>query len=192
MSARPGPKPGPAIPCNIEGCSRPAKTRTWCNTHYEYWRRTGKVGGPPKLTLWERFWPKVNADGVCWEWTAARPRVAHRASRIRMVDAVNEPTTPPPGRPGISPDLPTPAEALTIRPGQTLILRYDKLISSYEAEQVKGKLAERIPEVGVVIISGCQQMAIYDSGEACGACGGLLIPQPSDGYICDRCGLWQT
>lgn len=27
--------------CSIEGCERPAKARTWCNTHYERWRRHG-------------------------------------------------------------------------------------------------------------------------------------------------------
>lgn len=25
--------------CAVDGCDRPARSRGWCNTHYEYWRR---------------------------------------------------------------------------------------------------------------------------------------------------------
>lgn len=27
--------------CEIQGCTRPRRKRTWCNTHYEMWRRHG-------------------------------------------------------------------------------------------------------------------------------------------------------
>lgn len=29
--------------CSIDDCSRPLKSRGWCNTHYERWRLTGSV-----------------------------------------------------------------------------------------------------------------------------------------------------
>lgn len=32
--------------CSVVGCGRPHKTRDWCGTHYERWRRSGVVGGP--------------------------------------------------------------------------------------------------------------------------------------------------
>lgn len=39
--------------CSIDGCRRKAKTRGWCGTHYERWRRHGDTAkvfplGPPK------------------------------------------------------------------------------------------------------------------------------------------------
>jgi len=32
------------VTCAVEGCDRPRKTRGWCNTHYERWRRNGDPG----------------------------------------------------------------------------------------------------------------------------------------------------
>jgi len=63
--------------CTIEGCERPQVARSWCGRHYQRWRNHGdplftklpmKVDGTPE----ERFWPKVDADGICWEWMAAK------------------------------------------------------------------------------------------------------------------------
>lgn len=34
--------------CSVEGCQRRAKSRGWCNTHYERWRRGGSVDVHPE------------------------------------------------------------------------------------------------------------------------------------------------
>lgn len=60
--------------CKIEGCAKPRSKRGWCSMHYHRWYRygdpavvheRGAVAGPVD----ERFWSKVDAMGVCWEWT---------------------------------------------------------------------------------------------------------------------------
>jgi hypothetical protein len=62
--------PSPATPCSVEACVRAAKARGLCNRHYEHWRRKGEtVFVVP--TDEERFWPKVDRSGECWEWMAA-------------------------------------------------------------------------------------------------------------------------
>jgi hypothetical protein len=60
--------------CTIEGCERKHYGRGWCQTHYARWYKTGEIepsrpiiqNGRPED---ERFWEKVDANGVCWEWT---------------------------------------------------------------------------------------------------------------------------
>lgn len=57
--------------CSITDCTRPHKARSWCNTHYEQWRRNGDpLHQPP--TLQERFENNIqrgaNPDD-CWVWT---------------------------------------------------------------------------------------------------------------------------
>jgi hypothetical protein len=49
-----------------------------------------------------------------------------------------------------------------IKPGQTLILRYTKMIDSSSADQVKTRLATLLPGVDVVILGGVDQALIYD------------------------------
>ncbi len=64
--------------CAIEGCDKsgPLK-RGWCGMHYRRWHKYGdphvnklplRVQGTPE----ERFWPKVDAEGDCWEWLASK------------------------------------------------------------------------------------------------------------------------
>lgn len=54
--------------------------RGWCRKHYARWKRNGDprvTRRPGQFTaMWgytpaERFWAKVDASGVCWEWTAS-------------------------------------------------------------------------------------------------------------------------
>ena len=63
--------------CSIKGCERNLVARGWCGRHYQRWRTYGdplftklpmKIDGTPE----ERFWFKVDAMGVCWEWQAAK------------------------------------------------------------------------------------------------------------------------
>jgi len=37
--------------CAVEGCTQPARSRSWCEAHYTRWRRTGSTGGP---AVWDR------------------------------------------------------------------------------------------------------------------------------------------
>lgn len=67
--------------CSIPGCERKFYARGWCSLHYRRWRVHGdpmtvlkphecreiKVT-PPEI----RFWSKVDARGVCWEWLGGR------------------------------------------------------------------------------------------------------------------------
>lgn len=72
----------PPVHCSIEGCSRASIGRGWCGLHY---KRFLRVGDPlkvlkgserrtrwPKRTVSERFWAKVDKNGLngCWLWTA--------------------------------------------------------------------------------------------------------------------------
>ncbi len=60
--------------CSVDGCCKPAKSRGWCNTHYERWRINGAPTAlAPKATLEERFHSKYEVDAFgCWIWTGAR------------------------------------------------------------------------------------------------------------------------
>lgn len=63
--------------CTVDGCRSPKQTRGWCPKHYKRWRVSGSptfvknseyvIGG----TNEERFWPKVQITGFCWNWTGA-------------------------------------------------------------------------------------------------------------------------
>lgn len=62
--------------CSIDGCEKRAKTRGWCNGHYECWRRTGDPIAVRARPLAERLaaigWT-VTSTG-CWEWNGLRRR----------------------------------------------------------------------------------------------------------------------
>ncbi|MFD8144760.1 HNH endonuclease [Streptomyces sp. NPDC059708] len=60
-------------PCGVTGCQRPHRRNGLCDTHDQRMKRTGTTDDPPKQTLADRFWAKVdrNGPGDCWLWTAA-------------------------------------------------------------------------------------------------------------------------
>lgn len=70
------PQVGPAA-CSLAGCDRPYYGKGLCEAHYARSRNHGdpvahvEVGSSRRglKTEDERFWEKVNASGVCWEWT---------------------------------------------------------------------------------------------------------------------------
>lgn len=64
--------------CALPDCSSPAHGRGYCGMHYARLRRTGST---ELLTPWARFWAKVDATGICWEWTAAKTRFGYGAFR---------------------------------------------------------------------------------------------------------------
>jgi hypothetical protein len=61
-------------PCAIEDCAKPRKYRELCDTHYHRRWKTGTTDLPARPTPEDRFWRKVDAAGVCWEWTAGVDR----------------------------------------------------------------------------------------------------------------------
>ena len=63
--------------CSAEDCGRLARSRGWCGTHYERWRRNGDLELRNSLPLWDRLWAKVDASGDCWEWTAAKNHLGY-------------------------------------------------------------------------------------------------------------------
>ena len=52
--------------CDADGCQRPHKGNGLCATHLYRWRKYGFIDLP---TAEEQFWAKVDATGICWEWT---------------------------------------------------------------------------------------------------------------------------
>lgn len=58
-------------------------------------------------------------------------------------------------------DLAQPDQTAVIEPGQTLILRYTKLITKEQGEEIRKRIADRLPGVEVLIISACDQVVVY-------------------------------
>jgi hypothetical protein len=63
--------------CSVEGCTSPPRARGWCPKHWKRWRAHGDPtyakfvpirGGTDE----ERFWPKVEVTGFCWNWTGSQ------------------------------------------------------------------------------------------------------------------------
>lgn len=58
--------------CRQRGCTTKVKARGYCGSHYAQRLRTGKLKiVRPQRPDEERFWSKVDASGVCWEWTGS-------------------------------------------------------------------------------------------------------------------------
>jgi hypothetical protein len=58
-------------------------------------------------------------------------------------------------------------EALVVRPGDTLIVRCSRPLNMYQADQLKAKLAQRLPGIDVLILSSpVDQIAAYRPNEA--------------------------
>ena len=56
--------------CSEKNCERPAHSRGWCGTHYSQRRRTGRL--PPRSTVGQRLWAKVDRGEGCWIWNGAK------------------------------------------------------------------------------------------------------------------------
>lgn len=59
--------------CSVSSCPKPHRRNGLCDTHDQRLKRTGTTDDPPKQTLADRFWSKVDRRGAddCWPWTAA-------------------------------------------------------------------------------------------------------------------------
>src|SRR5580704_8040718 len=58
--------------CSVEGCDRPHEARTWCQTHYMRWYRSGDPLAARRLvrgSLAERLAAYLVPEGNCLVWT---------------------------------------------------------------------------------------------------------------------------
>ena len=60
-------------PCSVDECEMPARTRGWCNNHYERWRRHGDplAGRARYATPDESFAARTEWVAGCLVWTGA-------------------------------------------------------------------------------------------------------------------------
>jgi len=94
--------------CAVQDCERAARTRGWCQKHYERWLKHGdptktlnpsRVDGTPE----DRFWSKVHKSEGCWEWTDGKnrqgygrftemfgTRLAHRIAWEMLVGSITQ------------------------------------------------------------------------------------------------------
>ena len=67
---------GHGLPCSIEGCDKPRRTRGWCYMHYWRWLNHGSTDLPPRTsrrTLFEDMYV-VDAASGCWVWQRSTTR----------------------------------------------------------------------------------------------------------------------
>lgn len=62
-------------------------------------------------------------------------------------------------------DLPLCADAVLVRPGDTLILRVKEHVTEEEYDRLRKGVEARIPGVGVLLIGGIDQMLVYRPDE---------------------------
>lgn len=58
--------------CSVEGCENKPKNRGMCETHLWRMRKHGTTELPPKPSVEERFWGRVDKTPSCWNWTAGK------------------------------------------------------------------------------------------------------------------------
>ncbi len=89
------------LPCTVEGCDMPIKARSWCDTHWARWKRTGSPTGSTAKSPLERLMGFVEPTDTCWEWRGlkdehgygrfsfnGRLRQAHRVSYVLLVGSI--------------------------------------------------------------------------------------------------------
>ena len=71
-------------PCSVPGCDRQSHAHKLCPKHLQRVERLGTVTLPPKPTIADRLWAKVDRKGRfnreigrCWEWTGYRHPMGH-------------------------------------------------------------------------------------------------------------------
>lgn len=62
--------------CSVDGCNASHWGRDLCRKHYRRWKATGRVDLPPRPSLADRFWSKIDQGdpSECWLWTAGTDR----------------------------------------------------------------------------------------------------------------------
>lgn len=61
-----------SVECSVDGCDLFAKCKGMCNKHYLRVYFHGRTNLPPKQTLEDRFWAKVEKTDNCWTWTGSK------------------------------------------------------------------------------------------------------------------------
>ena len=92
---------GVDVRCVEPGCGRRAAARGLCNRHYNEHRRAGTL--PPRASLEDRLWARVEKSEGCWEWTGplkdgrwgylsdhGEMRLVHRVSYELTVGPITE------------------------------------------------------------------------------------------------------
>lgn len=71
----------------IFGCPKTAYRRGWCRMHYKRWQSHGDPhdAGRQPLPTDQRFWAKVDAEGICWEWTSTVDGTGYGKIKIARV-----------------------------------------------------------------------------------------------------------
>jgi hypothetical protein len=67
-----------------------------------------------------------------------------------------------------SAQLPSAAEAVIVRPGDTLVIRIDQRLSGQEIDELQAHLGGQMPGVKVVVLDGVAQLLVYRPGGVCG------------------------
>lgn len=57
--------------CSLDGCSRIAVGRKWCDHHRMQYYKYGYPVPDPKPTREELFWSHVDKTETCWNWTGS-------------------------------------------------------------------------------------------------------------------------
>ena len=66
--------------CSVEECATPARSRGFCNAHYQKYRTYGDpLAGAPSPS--ERFWAKVSKTDTCWLWVGSKSDLGY--GRVR-------------------------------------------------------------------------------------------------------------
>lgn len=60
---------------------------------------------------------------------------------------------------------------ILVRPGDTLVVGVNRALSQHEAHVLTERLAEKLPDVPVVIIDQCTGLAVHQPDEPCARCG---------------------
>lgn len=77
--------------CSVDGCERLHDARGFCSSHRARWWRYGDPLASGRKTLDERFWAKVDRQGLneCWEWQNCS-RSADNYGRLRVGGAAGK------------------------------------------------------------------------------------------------------
>jgi hypothetical protein len=63
------------------------------------------------------------------------------------------------------PELLEVAEAVVVRPGDTLILRTARPVSHAEVDRIRNYVKERLPDLADVLVATCDQLAVFRPDE---------------------------
>lgn len=67
-------------PCQISECGNIVGrkgARGFCNKHYLRWWSTGDPLGSKRPAPEDRFWPRVEVTGFCWNWTGTKDQCGY-------------------------------------------------------------------------------------------------------------------